>query len=133
MQNPVQSFLQNFSSKHAFYPETIFLINQLYFFKLTTRFCIEQDFCGSDIFSFIFMYFLTLITFVMEERDKVGYEQTGPLRLPNSWAACKHCAGQRMSIPGTKKQMLSFLDSSQKPKKTSNFLVHFLIPPSPTF
>lgn len=44
----------------------------------------------------------------MEERDKVGYEQAGPL---------PPCAGQDLcSAPGPGQQMLSFSGSSQKLK-----------------
>lgn len=83
------------------------------------RFCTEWDFYGCGHFSFVFIYFLTLVTFTMEERHKVGYEQTGPLPLPISWAAHKHCVGQRMSAP--------YLDQSSRcppfsvPHENSNF------------
>lgn len=82
MQNPIQSFLQKFTSKHTFYPDTFPLLKSALPFQTYYKTLYREGFgCGHIL---VLVYFLTLITLIMEERDKVGYEQAGPLPRPST-------------------------------------------------
>lgn len=132
IQNPIHIFLLKFASKQTFFPDIFPSLKSAVPFQPCHKTLYREGF----LWLWSFFTFFSHINYFEHRGKKQGGSWTGRTSAPTQLlGSVWDCAGQMISVlPLHQVSRCSIFQHPHKnSRQTSNFLIHFLMPPSPTF